>query len=142
MRQLPKSKILIVWEGGGCGHVFSIILIIDFQCLEDVFSGSALSGEILDVGIDWGDRSDGGSRGCGGDCGFSVSDLLGAIVPLGFSGCLRGAAFICAVSLFVASEAKSFSDALGMVCWGELFQANGVNIHGIRVLGGMRVGGE
>ena len=87
--------------------------------MEDVFGGSALSGEILDVGVNGNHRSNGGNGGCGGDCGFSVSDLLEVIVPFGLSRCLRGVAFICAVSLFVTSKAKSLSDALGMVCWGE-----------------------
>ena len=110
--------------------------------MEDVFGGSALSGEILDVCVDGGDGSDGGSGGHGGGCGFSGSNLLRAIVSLGFSRCLRGVTFICTVSLFVTSEAKSFPDASGMVCWGELFQANGVDIHGIRIFGGTQVGGE
>ena len=75
-RQLPKLKILIVREGGGCSHVFSIVLITDLQGLEDVFRGFALGGELLDVGIDGGDRSNGGSGGYRGFRGFSVSDLL------------------------------------------------------------------
>ena len=114
-RQLPISKILIVWEGSGHSHLFSIILIADLQGLEDVLRGFAFGGEILDVGVDGGDRSDGSSGGYRGFGGFSVSDLLGMVIPLGFSGCLRGLAFICAVSLFAASETKSFSDASGSV---------------------------
>ena len=74
----------------------------------------------MDVGIDGGDRSNGGSGGYRGFRGFSVSDLLGAVIPLGFSGCLEGLAFICAVSLLAASKTKSFSDALGSVGWEEL----------------------
>ena len=105
-RRLPISKILIVWEGSGCGHFFSVILIADFQGLEDVFGGFALGGEILDVGVDGGGRSDGGSGDYRGFRDFSVSDLLGAVIPLGFSGCLRGPAFICAVSFLAASETK------------------------------------
>ena len=119
-RQLPKSKILIVWEGGGCSHVFSIILITDLQGLEDVFRGFALGGEVLDVGVNGGDRSNGGSGGYGGFRGFSVSNLLGAVISLGFSRCLGGSAFICAVSLFAASEAKSLSDAPGLISQREL----------------------
>ena len=120
LRRLPVSKILIVWEGSGCSHIFSIILIADLQGLEDVFGGFALGGEILDVGINGGDRSNGGSGGYRGFRGFSVSDLLGAVIPLGFSRCLRGPAFICTVSLLAASETKSFSDAPGSIGWGEL----------------------
>ena len=119
-RQLPELKILIVWEGGGCSHIFSIVLITDLQGLEDVFRGFALGGEVLDVGVNGGNRSNGGSGGYGGFRGFSISDLLGVAISLGFSGCLRGLAFICAVSLLVASETKSLSDALGSIGWGEL----------------------
>ena len=119
-RQLPISKILIVWEGSGCSHLFSIILIADLQSLEDVFGGFALGGEILDVGVDGGDWSNGSSSGCRGFQGFSVLDLLGVVIPLGFSGCLGGPAFICAVSLLSASETKSFSDAPGSIGWREL----------------------
>ena len=118
--RLPVSKILIVWEGSGCSHLFSVILIADLQGLEDVLGGFALGGEILDVGVDGGGRSDGGSGGYRGFRDFSVSDLLRAIIPLGFSRCLRGLAFVCAVSLLAASETKSFSDALGSISWGEL----------------------
>ena len=94
---------------------------------------------VTDVGINGGDGSDGSS---GGDSGFSVSDLLGMIVPLGFTGCLRGAAFICAVFFFATSEAKPFSDASGMICWEELFQANRIDFHGIRIFGRVCVGRE
>ena len=59
LRQLSKSKILIVWEGGGCSHVFSIILIADLQGLEDIFRGFALGGEVLDEGDDGSDTSGG-----------------------------------------------------------------------------------
>ena len=118
--RLPVSKILIVWEGSGCSHLFSVILIADLQGLEDVFRGFALGGEILDVGIDGGDRSDGGSGGYKGFRGFSISDLLGAVIPLGFSRCLGGLAFICAMSLLATSETKSFSDAPGSIGWEEL----------------------
>ena len=142
LRQLPKSKILIVREGGSCGHVFSIILIADLQGLEDVFRGFPLGGEVLDKGIDGGDRSNGGSGGYRGFRGFSVSDLLGVVISLGFSRCLRGSAFVCTVSLFAASEAKSFSDALGSISQREFFQADGVDIHGVRIFGRAQVGGE
>ena len=107
--------------------------------MEDVFWKFAFGGEVLNVGIYGGDGSDGSSEG---DSGFSVSDLLGVIVPFGFSGCLRRATLICTMSLFAASEAKSFSDASGMVCWGELFQMNGVNFHGVRIFGRVCVGRE
>ena len=137
LRRLPESKILIVWESGGHGHVLSVIFITDLQDLEDVFRRFALGGEVLDVGIDGGDQSNGGSGGYGGFRGFGVSDLLGWVISFGFSRCLRGSAFICAVSFLVASEAKSLSNALGMISRGELFQVDGVDIHGIRVLGSM-----
>ena len=114
-RQLPILKILIIWEGSGSSHLFSIIFIADLQGLEDVFGGFALGGEILDVGVDGG-----GSGGYRGFRDFSVSDLLGAVIPFGFSRCLRGLAFVCAVSLLAASETKSFSDAPGSISWGEL----------------------
>ena len=110
-KRLPKSKTLIVREGGGSSYVFSIIFIANLQGLEDILSGPAFGGEVLDVGIDGGDGSDGGSGGCGGRESFSVSDLLGAIISLGFSLCLRGLTFICAVSLFATSEAMSFPNA-------------------------------
>ena len=74
-----------------------------------------------------------GSGGYKGFRDFSVSDLFGAVIPLGFSRCLRGLAFVCAVSLLATSETKSFSDAPGSISWGELLQANGVNIHGVRI---------
>ena len=74
MRQLPKSKTLIVREGGGSGYVFSIVFIANLQGLEDIFGGPAFGDEVLDVGIDGGDGSDGGSGGCGGRGSFSVSD--------------------------------------------------------------------
>ena len=141
-RRLPELKILIVWEGGGCSHVFSVLLITDFQGLEDVFRGFALGGEVLDVGVNGGDRSNGGSSGYRGFRGFSVSDLLGVVISLGFSRCLGGSAFICAVSLLAASEAKSLPDAPGLISWRELFQMDGVDIHGIRILGRTQVGGE
>ena len=120
-RQLPESKILIVWEGGGCGHVFPIILIADFQGLEDVFRGFAFGGEVLNESVDGGDGSNGGSGGYRGFRGFGVSDLLRVMVSLGFPRCLGGSAFICAMSFLTASEAKSFSNALGTINWRELF---------------------
>ena len=61
--RLPVSKILIVWEGSDCSHLFFVILVADLQGLENVFRGFAFGGEILDVGIDGGDRGDGGSGG-------------------------------------------------------------------------------
>ena len=86
--------------------------------MEDILGGPFLGGEVLDVGIDWGDRSNGGS-GCGwGQC-FSGSDLLRAVVFLESSLSLSGSALICAVCLFVASEAESFSHAVSLVSWGE-----------------------
>ena len=63
-KRFPESKILIVWKGGGCGHIFSIILIADLQGLEDVFWGLALGGEVLDESINRGDWSNGGGGGC------------------------------------------------------------------------------
>ena len=110
--------------------------------MENVFRGFALGGEVLDEGVDGGDRSNNGSGGCGGGRGLSVSDLLGAICFLVFPLCLRGLAFICAVSFLAASEAKSLPHASSMVSWGELFQADGVDFHGIGVFGGVQVGGE
>ena len=136
LRQLPELKILIVQESGGCGNFFSIILIADLQSLEDLFSGSSLSGEILDVGINEGDGSN-GSGYCGGDRGFSVPDLLRMVIPLGFSGGLREATFISTVSLFTSSKAKSLSDASSSISRRELLQVDSVNIHGIRILGRM-----
>ena len=74
LRQLPKLKTLIVREGGGSSYIFSVIFIANLQSLEDIFSGSALGGKVLDVGINGSDRSNGGSGGCGeGGC-FDVSD--------------------------------------------------------------------
>ena len=105
--------------------------------MEDVFRGFALSGEVLDVGVNGGDRSNDGSGGCGRFRRFSVSDLLGGVISLGFSRCLRGPAFICTVSLLVASEAKSLSDAPGSISWRDLFQMDGVDIHGIGIFGRM-----
>ena len=58
--------MLIVWKGGGCGHVFSIILIADLQGLEDVFWGLVLGGEVLDERINGCDGGNGGSGGYGG----------------------------------------------------------------------------
>ena len=101
-----------------------------------------MGGEVLDEGVDGSDGSDVGSGGCGGDSGLSVSDLLGAVVSLRFSGCLRGSTFICAVSFPAASETKSFSNALGTISWREFLQADGVDVHGIRIFGRVQVGGE
>ena len=142
LRQLPESKTLIVRECGGSGYVFSLIFIANFQCLEDVLSSSTFGGEVLDEGIDGGDRSNGGSGWCRGDSGFSVSHLLRVVIPLGFPRCLRGPAFVCAVSFLVASEAKSFSNASGTISWRDLFQANRVDIHGVRIFGRAQVGGK
>ena len=103
--------------------------------MKDVFRGFALGGEVLDEGIYGGDRSDGGSGGHGGGSGFSVSDLLRVVISLGFPGCLGGLAFICTVSFFATSDTKSLSNALGMISRRELFQADGVDIHGIRIFG-------
>ena len=88
--------------------------------MKDVFGGPALGGEVLDVGVDGGDGSNGGSDGCGGSGGFSVPDQLGAIIPLGFSLCLRGSTFTGTVSLFATSKAKSFPNAASSICWREL----------------------
>ena len=121
LRQLPKSRALIVREGGGSSYVFFFILIANFQGLENIFGGSALGGEVLNIGIDGGNGSNGGSGGCGGGGCLGVSDLLGAIVPSGFSLCLGGLTFICTVSLLVTSEAKSFSNAVSSISWRELF---------------------
>ena len=89
----------------------------------------------MDVGINGSDRSNGGSGRCGGDSGFCVSDLLRVIISLGFSRCLGGPAFICAVSLLAASETKSFPNASSMVGRREFPNADGVNIHGVRIFG-------
>ena len=135
-KQLPELKILIVRESGGGSYVFSIIFIANFQGLEYILGGPAFGGEVLDVGIDGGDGSNGGTCGCGGMGGFGVSDLLGATIPFGFSLCLRRLTFICTVPLFAASEAKSFPNAISLISWRELFQVNGIHIHGIRIPGG------
>ena len=42
----------------------------------------ALGGESLDISINCGDWSDGGSGGNGGGWSFSGSNLLGAVIPL------------------------------------------------------------
>ena len=110
--------------------------------MEDIFSGSALSGEVLDVGINGGDGSNGGSGGHrGGGC-LHVPDLLGAVVSLGFSLSLGGLAFIYAVSFLVIFETESFSYAVSMIGWREFPETDGVHIHGIQIFGGVRVGGE
>ena len=131
MRQLPKSKTLIVREGGGSSYVFSIIFIANLQGLEDIFSGPAFGGEVLDVGIDRSDRSDSGSGGCRERGGFSVSKQLGVTISFGFSLCLRRPTFISAVSLFVTSETESFSDAVSLLGRRELFQMNGIHIRSV-----------
>ena len=135
-RRLPELKILIVRESGGSSYIFSIILITDFQCLEDVFGSFAFGGEVLNVGINGSDGSNGGSGGSGGSGCFSIPDLLGAIVFLGSSRRLRGPAFVCAVSFLATSETESFPNASGMICWRELFQMDSVDIHGIGIFGG------
>ena len=141
-RRLPESKILIVRKGGGSGYIFSVILIADFQGLEDIFSGLTFGGEVLDVGIYGGDRSDGGSGGYRGEGYFCVSDLLGMAASFGFSLSLGGPAFICAVSFLVTSETESFPHTSSTISWRELLQADGIHIHGIGVSGGVQVGGE
>ena len=73
-RQLPKSKTLVVREGGGSGYVFSIIFITNLQSLKDVFSGSSLGGEVLNVGIDGSDGSNGSSGRCGERGSFGISN--------------------------------------------------------------------
>ena len=142
LRQRPELKILIVRESGGSSHIFSVILITDFQCLEDVFGSFAFGGEVLDKGIDGGDGSNGGSGGCGRVRGFGVPNLLRTIVSLGFSRHLRRPAFVCAVSLLATSETESFSYAVSMICWRVFFQTDGVNIYGIGIFGGTRIGGK
>ena len=77
----------------------------------------------------------GGSGGYRGFRDFSVSDLLGAVIPLGFPRCLRGPAFVCTVSFLAASETKSLSNPSGMISRREFSQANRVDIHGVRVFG-------
>ena len=74
LKQLPKLKTLIVRESGGGSYVFSIIFIANFQGLEDIFSGSAFGGEVLDVGVNGSDRHNSGSGGHGGGGGFSIPD--------------------------------------------------------------------
>ena len=110
--------------------------------MEDILWCPALGGEVLDVSINWGDWSDGGSGGCGRRQGFSGPNLLGVIVSFGSSLGLSGSAFICTVSLFATSETESFSDAASMVHWGELFQVDEIHFHGIRVSGGAQGRGE
>ena len=61
-RRLPKSKTLIIREGGG-SHVFFIFFIADFQGLEDIFGRLSLSGEVLDEQVDGCGRSDYGGGG-------------------------------------------------------------------------------
>ena len=137
VKATSESKTLIVREGGGGGYIFSIVFIANLQGLKDIFGGPAFGGEVLDVGIDGGDGSDSGSGGCGGGECFGVPDMLGVIISLGFSLCLRGSTFICTVSLFATSEAKSFPNAASLISRRELFQADGVHIHGIWVSGGV-----
>ena len=122
LRQLPESKILIVWEGGGNGHILSFILIVDFQGLKDVFGGSAFGGKVLDAGINGSDGSNGGSGGSGGSGCLGVPDLLGVIVSFGFPWWVSGSTFIGAMFLFAASETESFSDALSSIHWREVFK--------------------
>ena len=64
------------------------------------------------------------------------------IIPLGFPLCLRGSTFVCAMSLFVTSEAKSFPNAASLISWRELSQADDVHIHGVWISGGAQVGGK
>ena len=73
-RRLPESKTLIVKEGGGSSYIFSIVFITNLQGLEDIFGNPAFGGEVLDVGINRGDGSDGSSGGCGRRGSFGVSD--------------------------------------------------------------------
>ena len=141
-RRLPKLKILIVREHGSGSYIFSVILVTDFQRLEDVFGSFAFGGKVLDVGINGSDRSNGGSGGSGGSGYFGIPDLLGVIVFLGFSKHLRGLAFVCAVSFLATSETESFPNASGMIRQRELVQMDGVNIHGVGIFGGAQIGGE
>ena len=141
-RQLPELKTLIVRKGGGSGYVFSILLIADFQGLEDIFSGSTLGGEVLDVGIDRSDGSNGGSGGCRGRGCLHVSDLLGTVVSLGFSQSLGGSAFICTVSFLATPETESFPHAASTISWREFSEMDRVYIHGIQIFSGVQVGGE
>ena len=46
------------------------------------------------------------------------------------------------MSFLAASKAEPFSNTLSMVGWGELFQVDGVNFHGIGVFDGVQVGGK
>ena len=124
LRQLPELKILIVRKGGGSGYVFSIIFITDLQGLKDVFGGSALGGEVLDVCINGGDRSNGGSGGCGGGECFCVPNLLGVTISFGLFLSLGGLAFICTVSFLARSETESFPYASSAISWEEFLEMN------------------
>ena len=78
----------------------------------------------------------------GGGQDFSVSDHPRMVVSFGFPWWLSESTLVCAMSFFTTSEAKSLSDVVGMIGRGELFQVNGIHIHGIRVSGGVQVGGK
>ena len=133
LKQLPTSKTFIGGKGGGSCHVFSIVFIADFQRLEDIFSGPALGGEVLDVGINWGDWSDGDGGGSGGGQDLSISNLM--VVSLGSSLGLGGSAFSHAMSLLSASKTKSFPNTASSIGWEELLQVDSINIHGIGIPG-------
>ena len=83
-RRLPESKTLIVRESGGDGHIFFVILITNFQGLEDIFGGLSLGGEVLDKQVDGCGWCDGRGSRQGRGSSFSVSNHLGTVVPFGF----------------------------------------------------------
>ena len=124
----------VVWEI----WVEMVVLLI----CSPSFGGSTLGGEVLDVGIDRSDGSNGGSGGCRGRGCLCVLDLLGTVVSLGFSQSLGGSAFICTVSFLATPETESFPHAASTISWREFPEMDRVYIHGIRVFGGVQVGGE
>ena len=107
-KQLSKLKTLIRGKSGGGSYIFTLVFIADLQDL--VFWHFAVGGEVLDIGINGGNWSNGGSGGHGGGS-FSIPDQLGVIVSFELSLCLGRLTFICTMSLFVASEAESFPNA-------------------------------
>ena len=141
LRWLPASKTLIVTDDikSVCySYLFCGFFIADLENLEDLVWYLSLSDEILNVGINGSDWSNGCSGG--GESGVHSFNLLELRVILRGSLGSTGVAIVCIASLLLASETRSFPHTACSFRRGEFSKLDKVHIHGIRVSGGARGG--
>ena len=103
--------------------------------MEDFRFVLSLSLQGVNIGFDG--RSGLGSGNRGGGFGFRGANVLRAWVRSGW-GVPGVVAFVGAVALLPAAEAKSFLDASRSFRRGKLGERDGVNVHSVRVMGGTR----